>query len=80
MGERQLVYALIVYLIGLIAAITLMPFFFIPPERVQISTSGSIIDIIQNIVLFPPLGFIFGIISRRDGVRAVVKPSASEFC
>jgi len=50
-----------------IAAITLILFDFRIPQRVAFSSADSIADIINNIVLFVPLGFLFQVSPRRTG-------------
>ena len=60
-------YALLTYMTLVIAAITLIPFEFKIPERIHISLTGSVSDILENIVLFIPLGFLFQLARRRPG-------------
>jgi hypothetical protein len=49
------------------AAITLCLFDFRIPERFEISFTGSLSDVLENIVLYVPLGFLFRVASRRSG-------------
>jgi glycopeptide antibiotics resistance protein len=60
-------YALLTYMTLVIAAITLILFDFRIPQRVAFSSADSIADIINNIVLFVPLGFLFQVTPRRTG-------------
>ena len=60
-------YALLTYMTLVIATITLIPFDFRTPQRIAVSSTGSISDIIENIVLFVPLGFLFQVTRRRTG-------------
>jgi glycopeptide antibiotics resistance protein len=60
-------YALLAYMTLVVAAITLMPFEFKIPARIQISLHGSISDALANVVLFIPIGFLFQLARRRSG-------------
>jgi glycopeptide antibiotics resistance protein len=60
-------YALLTYMTLVIVAITLIPFEFKIPSRIQIYHSGSVSDVINNIILFIPLGFLFQLARRRSG-------------
>jgi len=66
-------YALLTYMTLVIAAITLIPFDFRTPPRMAVSFTGSPTDIIQNIVFFVPLGFLFQLIRRRSGWLPLLK-------
>jgi glycopeptide antibiotics resistance protein len=66
-------YALLTYMTLVIAAITLMPFDFRTPQRIAVSFTGSATDIIENIALFVPLGFLFQLTRRRTGWRPLLK-------
>jgi glycopeptide antibiotics resistance protein len=66
-------YALLTYMTLMIAAITLMPFDFRTPQRIAVSSTGSIADIIENVVLFIPLGFLFQLARRRAGKEIGVR-------
>ncbi len=60
-------YALLTYMPLVIAAITLIPFDFRTQQGMAVSSTGSIADIVENIVLFVPLGFLFQVTRRRSG-------------
>jgi glycopeptide antibiotics resistance protein len=66
-------HALLTYMALVIAAITLIPFDFRMPQRMAVSSTGSIADIVENIVLFAPLGFLFQLTRRRTGWRPLLK-------
>jgi glycopeptide antibiotics resistance protein len=66
-------YALLTYMTLVIVAITLIPFEFRIPARIQILFSGSVSDIINNIILFIPLGFLFHQARRRSGWRSLLQ-------
>jgi hypothetical protein len=48
-----------------VAAITLIPFEFKAPEHLNITLTGGVLDIIENIVLYLPLGFLFQLARRQ---------------
>ena len=81
-------YALLTYMTLVIAAITLIPFEFKIPGRIHINLHGSVSDVLANIVLFIPLGFLFQLARRRGGWRSrlqalgfgVLVSSAVEAC
>jgi glycopeptide antibiotics resistance protein len=60
-------YALLTYMTLVVAAITLIPFEFKIPRRICINLHGSVSDVLANIVLFIPLGFLFHLARRRAG-------------
>jgi VanZ family protein len=65
-------YALLTYMTLVIAAITLIPFEFKLPHELAFSSGGSPSDVLENIVLFIPLGFLFHLLRRRTGWRSVL--------
>jgi glycopeptide antibiotics resistance protein len=66
-------YALLTYMTLVIVAITLIPFEFKTPARIQINLHGSVSDVIANVVLFIPLGFLFQLARRRVGWRSLLQ-------
>jgi glycopeptide antibiotics resistance protein len=60
-------YALLTYITLVTAAITLCPFDFRIPERIEIGFTGSLSDVLENIVLYIPIGFLFRVACRRSG-------------
>lgn len=51
--------ALLAYLLGVTLIITLLPFQFGWPSRVRVMFTGDIVDVIGNVLLFLPLGFLY---------------------
>ena len=64
--ESTLGTALIVYMVFMVFLITLFPFDFRIPEKIQIKILTNLADFMANIVLFVPIGFLFKL-SRRPG-------------
>jgi len=64
----RLALALLAYMLGVTLIITLLPFQFDWPARWRIMFTGGPVDIIANILLFLPLGFLFRL-ARREGER-----------
>jgi glycopeptide antibiotics resistance protein len=57
--------ALLMYMVGVVLLITLIPFQFHIPQRILISWASDFNDSITNVFLFIPLGFLFRL-SRRN--------------
>ncbi len=66
-------YALLTYMTLVIAAITLIPFEFKVPGRIYINLHGTVSDVLTNVVLFTPLGFLFQLARRRVGWRYLLQ-------
>lgn len=68
-GENQrqvaLSYALLMYMVGIVLLITLIPFQFHIPHKISSIWEINLNDSITNFVLFIPLGFLFRL-SRRN--------------
>ena len=62
--ESTLGTALLVYMVFMVFLITLFPFDFRIPEKIQIKILTNLSDFMANIVLFIPIGFLFKL-SRR---------------
>ncbi|MCK5417568.1 MAG: VanZ family protein [Desulfobacterales bacterium] len=58
--------ALLVYMVFMVFLITLFPFDFRIPAKIQIKILTNLADFMANIVLFIPIGFLFKL-SRRPG-------------
>ena len=63
--QTTLSAALLIYLVFVVFIITLIPFNFRLPHRIQIAWIANLPDIITNILLFIPIGFLFRL-SRRN--------------
>ncbi len=66
-NQKQFVlsYALLMYMVGVVLFITLIPFQFHIPQRISSIWEITLNDSITNIFLFLPLGFLFRL-SRRN--------------
>ena len=64
--ESTLGTALLVYMVFMVFLITLFPFDFRIPAKIQIKILTNLSDFMANIVLFIPIGFLFRL-SRRPG-------------
>jgi glycopeptide antibiotics resistance protein len=62
--------ALLVYMVFMVFLITLFPFDFRIPAKIQIKILTNLADFMANIVLFIPIGFLFKL-SRRPGKDAL---------
>ncbi|MCC6927975.1 MAG: VanZ family protein [Gemmatimonadaceae bacterium] len=60
--------ALLAYMMGVTLIITLLPFHFDWPTRWRVMFTGGVIDVVANVLLFLPLGFLFQL-ARREGFR-----------
>ncbi|MBK6488866.1 MAG: VanZ family protein [Gemmatimonadetes bacterium] len=60
--------ALLAYMLGVTLIITLLPFQFDWPTRWRVMFTGGPVDIVANVLLFLPLGFLFRL-ARREGER-----------
>jgi glycopeptide antibiotics resistance protein len=58
-SKARLSLVLVLYFLGIIGVITLAPFRFALPDHYRILTSGGGFDVVANILLFVPLGFLF---------------------
>ncbi len=67
--------ALLIYIIFVVALITLIPFEFRIPDKIHISWVTDTADFFSNIILFLPVGFIFRLSRRKNqdrfGIRAL---------
>lgn len=66
-SRAKLSLILLLYSLGLVLVITLAPFRFALPEEPSIRLSGGWTDLIANVLLFVPLGFLYPL--TRDGER-----------
>ncbi|HTE45120.1 MAG TPA: VanZ family protein, partial [Gemmatimonadaceae bacterium] len=70
-ARARLSLVLLLYFLGIIGVITLAPFRFVEPEHFEVLATGGWFDIVANILLFVPLGFLYPL--TRTG-RAEVSP------
>ena len=61
-------YALLLYIVIVVFLITLIPFEFRIPDKIQFTWATYTEDFFANIILFLPLGFIF-MLSRRTNQK-----------
>jgi len=57
--RARLSLVLLLYFLGIIITITLAPFRFVMPERIRVLYSGEWFDVVANVLLFLPLGFLY---------------------
>ena len=62
-------YALLLYIVIVVVLITLIPFEFRIPDKIQFSWETYPEDFFANIILFLPLGFIFRLCRRTNQGR-----------
>ena len=62
--QFALSYALLMYMVGVVLLITLIPFQFYIPQRISNIWAIYLNDSITNIFLFVPLGFLFRLSHR----------------
>lgn len=56
---RRLAHTLLIYMLAVTALITLLPFRFEWPQAPRILLFGSAVDVVANVLLFVPLGFLW---------------------
>ena len=54
---------------AIVIVVTLLPFEFAYPSPPQVLLSGDILDIVANVVLFVPLGFLYAVARDRSAAR-----------
>lgn len=72
--RHSLSFALLIYLMSIIALVTLLPFRFAWPDRIQIVFLDNVFDIIANVGLFLPLGFLYRLHQPRQDDRYCLHP------
>jgi glycopeptide antibiotics resistance protein len=63
-GSR-LAVALLAYVAAITAVVTLLPFQFAIPSQPRVMLTGGLVDVLANVALFLPLGFLYGV-ARQD--------------
>jgi glycopeptide antibiotics resistance protein len=61
--------ALLAYVTLIIAVVTLLPFEFAFPTEPRVMLSGGLFDIVANIGLFVPLGFLYAVARQDENVK-----------
>jgi VanZ family protein len=64
--QSTLGYALLLYMCFVVVLITLIPFEFRVPASLKIHWSTNFADLVTNIVLFVPIGFLFRLSRRKS--------------
>lgn len=64
--RARLSWVLLLYFLGIIGVITLAPFRFSIPREIRVLGSGDWFDIVANILLFVPLGFLYPLTRAGD--------------
>jgi VanZ family protein len=59
--------ALFAYMLGITLVVTLLPFHFARPLAWRVMTTGGPVDIVANVLMFVPLGFLWRMTGRRGG-------------
>lgn len=59
-------FALLAYMLGVTLIITLLPFRFQWPDGVHVQLRGEWIDVVANVLLFVPLGFLYCLTVPRE--------------
>jgi len=63
-GSR-LAIALLAYVAAITAVVTLLPFQFAIPSQPRVMLTGGLVDVLANVALFLPLGFLYAV-ARQD--------------
>jgi glycopeptide antibiotics resistance protein len=71
--SSALSYTLLIYMCIIVILITLIPFSFRLPAAFRISWSANVTDVVTNIILFLPIGFLFKLSRRGSKDRLCVK-------
>jgi len=71
--QAALSYALLMYMVGIVLLITLIPFQFYIPHKISDIWGIYLNDSITNFVLFIPLGFLFRLSRRNHNDTLCVK-------
>ena len=66
-GSR-LATALLAWVAAIMAVVTLLPFQFAIPTQPRVMLSGGLVDVLANVALFLPLGFLYGVARQDAGV------------
>ena len=72
MTRARLSLVLLLYFLGVIGVITLAPFRFAVPTSWHVLTTGDAFDIVANVLLFVPLGFLYPLTRPADDEVSVL--------
>jgi glycopeptide antibiotics resistance protein len=64
--RARLGIALLGYMVAVTLVITLVPFQFAMPSTIRIMWTGTAVDIVSNVLLFAPLGFLYRLTRGTD--------------
>ena len=64
----RLAFAVLAYVALMIAVVTLLPFDFAMPTTPRVMLFGGLVDVIANVGLFVPLGFLYAVARQNDDV------------
>ena len=73
--STRLSLALLAYMVGVVAVITLLPFRFQSPTLARFLWSGGLVDIVTNVCLFLPLGFLYQLTQHQVDDRWCWRPA-----
>jgi glycopeptide antibiotics resistance protein len=65
----RLAMALLAYVALITAVVTLLPFEFAFPTQPRVMLSGGLFDVVANVGLFVPLGFLYAVARQHENVR-----------
>lgn len=69
----QLGLAILAYVLGVTLIITLLPFQFRRPEQWRVMMTGDAVDIIANVLMFVPLGFLYRLGTRHHARHTTMR-------
>lgn len=64
----RLTFAVLAYVALMTAVVTLLPFEFAMPTQPRVVLFGGLIDVLANVALFVPLGFLYAVARQDDDV------------
>jgi glycopeptide antibiotics resistance protein len=65
--------AILAYMLGVTLIITLLPFQFRRPEQWRVMMTGDAVDIVANVLMFVPLGFLFRLGTRHHARHSALR-------
>jgi VanZ family protein len=64
----RLAFAVLAYVAVMIAVVTLLPFAFAMPATPRVILFGGAVDVVANVGLFVPLGFLYALARQAEGI------------